>query len=148
MTKILYVVLAILLFSCKSNSVAQEKGIKNTSSKVEKPKFGDTQSIAVDPNTVHLVAVVQELKKDGMLCDKKFKATTSVRIKRIINSGAGIVNMISAGQEIVFGFVNSPANDFKNLTQDISKDKEVFFKVRENLCSDMSNTMYEVVRYN
>ncbi|PKV48900.1 hypothetical protein ATE84_0916 [Aquimarina sp. MAR_2010_214] len=149
MNKILYILIVIGLFSCKSNSIAQEKETKTekTKPKVEKPKFSDLQDNTIDPNTVHLIAVIQHVTKNVSICEKSFKTTTTVKVKQIINSGSGIVNMISSGQEITFGFMNSPANDFDTLKQRIPKDKEVSFTIRENPCPDMSKTVYEVIRF-
>ena len=145
MDKILYILIVIGLFSCKSNSNAQEKETEKTKPKVEKPKFSDLQDTTIDPNTVHLIAVIQGVTKNASICEKNFKTTATVKVKQIINSGSGITNMISPGQEITFGFMNSPANDFDTLKQRIPKDKEVSFKIRENLCPDMSKTVYEVI---
>lgn len=147
MDKILYIVIVVGLFSCKSNSIAQEKETEKTKLKVEKPKFSDLQDTTIDPNTVHLIAVIQGVTKNASICEKSFKTTITVKVKQIINSGSGIVNMISPGQEITFGFMNSPANDFDTLKQRIPKDKEVSFKIRENLCPNMSKTVYEVIGF-
>ncbi len=147
MDKILYILIVVGLFSCKSNSIAQEKEAEKTKPKVEKPKFSDLQDNTIDPNTVHLIAVIQGVTKNVSICEKNFKTATTVKVKQIINSGSGITNMISPGQEITFGFMNSPTNDFDTLKQRIPKDKEVSFKIRENLCPDMSKTVYEVIGF-
>ncbi len=147
MDKILYILIVVGLFSCKSNSIAQEKETEKIKPKVEKPKFSDLQDNTIDPNTVHLIAVIQDVTKNASICEKSFKTATTVKVKRIINSGSSITNMISPGQEITFGFMNSPANDFDTLKQRIPKNKEVSFKIRENLCPDMSKTVYEVIGF-
>ncbi len=149
MDKMLYILIVVGLFSCKSNSIAQEKETEKIKPKpkVEKPKFSDLQDDTIDPNTVHLIAVIQGVTKNVSICEKSFKTTTTVKVKQIINSGSGITNMISPGQEITFGFMNSPANDFDTLKQRILKNKEVSFKIRENLCPDMSKTVYEVIGF-
>jgi hypothetical protein len=149
MDKILYILIVVGLFSCKSNSIAQEKETEKTKSKsrIEKPKFTDLRDNTIDPNTVHLIAVIQNVTKNVYICEKRFKTATTVKVKQVINSGSSILNMISPGQEITFGFMNSPANDFDILKQRISKDKEVSFKIIENLCPDMSKTVYEVIGF-
>lgn len=145
----LYILIVIGLFSCKSNSIAQEKEAEKTNPKpkIEKPKFSDLQDTTIDPNTLHLIVVMQSVTKNASICEKNFKTIATVKVKQIINSGSGITNMISPGQEITFGFMNSPANDFDTLKQRLPKDKEVSFKIRENLCPDMSKTVYEVIGF-
>ncbi len=161
MNKILYLLFIAAIFSCKSNSVAQEKdstksGIvvaetpnkeepKQEKPKVQKPKFGDTQDY-IDPNTVHLLGSVMDISKDTNVCGKKYKATTKIKVKAIKSSGSGIVNMISAGQEITLAFRNAAVTDFDLLKKEYGKDQEISLLVKENLCPDMSQTVYEIIR--
>lgn len=148
MNKILYIVMAVFLFSCKSSTVAQENKTETAQKpKVKKPKFSDIQNNAIGPNTILLTTVIQDIIKDVEICNKKYKVTTIVKVKRITNSGSSIVNMLSSGQEITLCFMNSQIKDFDSLKRDIIKGQEVFFKVRENLCPDMSKTMYEIIRF-
>lgn len=134
------------LFSCKSNSIAQEKEGNELKPKIEKPKFRDSQSTSIAPNTVSLIAVVQGIYKDSEICGKNFTTTTKVKVKRIINSGSGIVNNIFPEQEITFGFTSTQGEEFSTFRQAI-KSVEVSFKVREGLCPDMSATVYEVFQF-
>lgn len=146
MHKIVFIIIMTALFSCKSNSIAQEKEDKKTKLKVEKPKFGDSQNASIAPNTVSLIAVVQGIYKDSEVCGKNFTTTTKVKVKRIINSGSGIVNRISPEQEITFGFTTIQGKEFSTSKQMV-KNAEVSFKVREGLCPDMNTTVYEVFQF-
>lgn len=147
MDKIVFIIIMVALFSCKSNSIAQEKEGNKSKPKIEKPKFSDSQNTSIAPNTVSLIAVVQDIYKNSEVCGKNFTTSTKVKVKRIVSSGFGITNMIFPEQEITFGIMNSQANDFNSLKQNMNGDEEVFFKVRENLCPDMSTTVYEVLQF-
>ncbi|MBQ0735239.1 hypothetical protein [Aquimarina celericrescens] len=150
MNKIVYIILISVLFSCKSNSAAQEKEKTNTDKpKVEKPKFGDVDTNnQIEPGTVYLTGSVVGVFKDKEICGKSYKATTVIKVNEVTGSGSGIVNLISSGQEITFGFLRGNVEDFKTLQQKFTKDQQVFFIVRESLCPDMNGTVYEIIRFN
>lgn len=146
MHKIVFIIIIVALFSCKSNSIAQEKEGNKSKPKIEKPKFSDSQNTSIAPNTVSLIAVVQGIHKDSEVCGKNFRTTTKVKVKSIINSGSGIVNRISPEQEITFGFTTIQGKEFSTSKQMV-KNAEVSFKVREGLCPDMNTTVYEVFQF-
>ncbi|WP_282079776.1 hypothetical protein [Aquimarina algiphila] len=149
MDKILYILVVIGLFSCKSNSIAQEKEHEKTEKKpkIEQPMHYDNQNDRTDPNTVHLVAVIQDVNKNISICGQKYNAVTTVKVKSITGLGSSIVNMISAGQEITFAFMKSHSKDFDVLKQKLTKNQKVSFKVREGLCFDSAKTVYEIITF-
>ncbi|WP_109436132.1 hypothetical protein [Aquimarina sp. AU119] len=150
MNKILYILIFIGLFSCKSNSVAKEKETEKGQQKpkVEKPKFSDLKHHdALETNTVHLVAVIQDVNRNISICGQKYNAVTTVKVKSITGLGSSIVNMISAGQEITFAFMKLHSKDFDALKQKLAKDQKVSFKVREGLCFDSAKTVYEIITF-
>ncbi len=149
MDKVLYILVVVFLFSCKSNSVAQEKETEKTKPKIEKPKFSDIiDHNRIDPNTVHLVAVIKDVFTNANVCGKSYKATILVEVKSITGSGSSIVNLISVGQKITFAYRNAAATDFELLKKDFNKDQEVSLIIKEGLCPDMGqNTVYEILRF-
>ncbi|WP_103068978.1 hypothetical protein [Aquimarina sediminis] len=149
MNKVLYIIIMGLLFSCKSNSIAQEKENEEVQQKpkVERPKFKDLQNNTIDPNMVHLVSIMQSVNKNKAICGKTYTTTATIKVDRIVNIGSGIVNMVSPGQIITVGFMNFQEKELETLKQIVNKNKEVFLKIKEDLCPDMSNTVYEVLQF-
>jgi len=157
MNKVLYFLLIMILFSCKTPGNAQEKKqsqnpekkeIKKQTSKAnttitKKPTYMGSQN-PINPGTVHLMASVTKITKDTAICGKSYKAAVTVMVNKVQGSGSGIVNMISAGQQITFGIRKYMAQDFEALKQKLAKDQEYFFIVEEGLCMDMSQTAYVV----
>jgi len=160
MNKVIYIVLIAILYSCKSNSIAQEK-VKTSSDtpKIEKPKFGDPgdnkltklkpmDQSQISPNTVHLTGTVLGVYKNKSICGKPYDTAITIRVKDIIGAGSGIVNMISSQQEITFGLKKGQLEDFNILRKKHSENQEITFVVTEGLCRDMNKTAYEVIRFN
>ncbi len=152
MNKLLYIVLVIVLFSCKSNSVAQEKEpftqqketVKPQKPKIEKPKFIDVQK-TLSPGTVHFDGTIMNLSKNSSICDKVYNAVVTVKVDRIHGSGSSIVNIISAGQVINLPILGPQAKDFEGLEQKFTKDQKASFLVTESMCMDMNQTVYEII---
>ncbi|WP_271783659.1 hypothetical protein [Aquimarina algiphila] len=157
MDKVVYLLLMMVLFSCKTTGNTQEKKeeqnyqkkeVENQGSNVntpiiKKPTYISSQD-PINPGTVHLIASVAKITKDASICGKSYKATVTVKVNSVKGSGSGIVNMISAGQEITFGIRKYMAEDFEVLKQKLIKDQEFFFIVEEGLCRNMSQTAYVV----
>ncbi len=166
----MYILIFVALFSCKSNTTAQEKKdvktekskVKNTKDekpKIEKPGFGDPRDNEItrietedakpliETNTVHLTGSVLGLFKNKKICGKPFMATTTIKVERVTGSGSGIVNLIPEGQEITFGFLKDHAKDFDALQQKFAKDNVISLVVKESLCSDTSETVFEIIRF-
>ncbi len=151
MHKLFYIFIIGALFSCKSSGFAQQKDTKQEQKpKVEKPKFKNTQDqqTQVDPNTIVLTGIILEIKENTNICGKTYKASASVKVKRIVGAGSGIVNLISPDQEVTLVFENALVKDFMALQKRFSKNTEVTFKVSEDLCPDMSKTKYSIMVYN
>ncbi len=154
MNKIWYILIMVLLVSCKTNTVAQEKTPKkNTKPKVEKPKLDDVQdqqdeqNQRIDPSTILITGAIQGVFKDSNICGKSYKASAIFKIKQVVNTGSGIVNPLSVGQEVRLGFISPKANDFENLKKEVKVDQEFSIKVMEGLCPDMGQTLYEILNF-
>ncbi|MBW1293973.1 hypothetical protein [Aquimarina litoralis] len=157
MNKIVYIGLLAVLFSCKSNSIAQEKR-GNTSDKIKKekvetPKFGDLNSDVIRsnsilqnqmaPNTIYLTVIVLEVLENRNICTKNYPNVGRVKVKSVKGSGSGIVNMISQNQEIMVALRKGISKDVSDLKSKIHQ--EISIVVREKPCSDFNHTMYEIV---
>ncbi len=149
MNKIVYLVVVVMLFSCKSSTIAQEKvPEKSQKPKVEKPKFSDVQDQQrIEPNTILLTASIGSISKDAVICGKSYKSITAVKVNQILGSGSGLVNLLSAGQDVELAFMNTKANDYDTLKEKFVKGQKMTLKVREGLCPDMTQTVYEIVTF-
>ncbi len=159
MNKLVYLLVIMMLFSCKTTGNTPEKEqeqnlqkkeikkeaqvSKSNSSIPKKPIHMGSQD-QISPGTVHLKASVAEVDSNTAICGKSYKATVTVTVNSVKGSGSGIVNMISAGQEITFGIRKYMAQDFDALKQKLAKDQEFYFVVEEGLCRDMNQTSYVV----
>ncbi|MHA7059315.1 hypothetical protein ACWGOQ_0018960 [Aquimarina sp. M1] len=158
MSKILYIMLMLILFSCKSNnSIAQEKeknNPKNTS--IQKPKFGDpnnndlikintTATNQIPPNTVYFNAVVLQISENEVVCDISNTTIVKVRVKQVVGTGSGIVNMLSSNQETVMVLGQNTLKNRIALKEILGK--EIFIVSREKPCYDFSQTVYEIVSF-
>ncbi|MFD2563630.1 hypothetical protein [Aquimarina rubra] len=157
MNKAIYLGLIIILFSCKSNTgIAQEKEENNPDkTPIEKPKFGDSNdndrtklkfidNNQIPPNTVHLNAVLLEVSEDKVICNVSGSTTVKVKVKQVVGSGSGIVNMVSANQEVVLTLRKAS----KNRTSLKAKlEKEFFIIAKEKPCTDLSKTIYEIISF-
>ncbi len=149
MDRIVFVLSIVVLFSCKSNSVAQEKEASQEAkakANVEKPLFVDHQN-NISPGAVHLEATVIKIYKNDNVCGKSFKATISVKIDHVKGSGSGIVNMIATGQEITLGFRNAMVKDFDVLQEKLVVGQRFFFVLEEKLCRSGNDTVYMISRF-
>ncbi len=151
MNKIVYLVVLIVLFSCKTNTVAQEnKQDNNEKPKVEKPKFGDTyndQSPRIEPGTVLFVGTIKGVSKKGNICGKSYNAVGTIVIENIIGSGSGIVNLMGKGQEMEMAFYLAKPEGFDDLESKAKSGNKFSIKAREGLCPDFNNTVYEIVSF-
>lgn len=170
MDKVLYIVIIIGLFSCKSNSIAQEKeSDKNEKPKIEnsraaKPKIkipglgdpGDNEITNRDfekddsqlgASRIDLIGVSIKFHEDKRICDKTYKGAIDVKVDQVIKSGSGISNSLSEGKEITLVFMKSHSKDVNALKQKLTKDQKVSFKVRERPCFDSAKTMYEIITF-
>ncbi|AXT57404.1 hypothetical protein D1815_17245 [Aquimarina sp. AD1] len=157
MNKLMYIGLIAILFSCKSNSIAQENAKNKTEKpKVEKPKFGDTNNgdmpkpnvftqNQIAPNTIHLTVEVMELYSNKLICDVSQEAAVNVKIKEIKGSGSGLVNRVSINKEIILALRKGISKDITYLKSKLSKD--IFIIIREKPCMNFNQTMYEIVGY-
>jgi len=152
------ILVLVALFSCKSNSIAQEKNIEKTNKpKIEKPGFGDPRDNEITsfesysndqiaPGTIHFTAVTKKIVTDVDICGKQYKTAILVAIKKIKGSGSGIVNMLSLGQKVTLVYNNANVKNFDELKQKLAKDQELTVVVKEGLCPDMSKTVYEILK--
>ncbi len=153
----MYIGLIAILFSCKSNSIAQEN-VKNKTEKpkVEKPKFGDTNNgdmpkpngftqNQIAPNTIHLTVEVMELYSNKLICDVSQETAVNVKIKEIKGSGSGLVNRVSVNKEITIALRKGISKDITYLKSKLSKD--IFIIIKEKPCMNFNQTMYEIVGY-
>lgn len=159
MNKLVYVLILVALFSCKSNSIAQEKKTEKTNKpKIERPGFGDPRDneitnlnlnshLQIAPDTMRIIAVIQKISSDVNICGKRYKAAILVEIKEIKELGSGIVNEVSSGQKIALTYSNSIVKNFDEPKQEFSKGQEVAMVVKERLCTDMSETAYEIISF-
>ncbi len=169
MNKFLYISIVVVLFSCKSNTTAQEKkdvkiekprieNARDKKPKIERPGFGDPRdneitkldgeysTSLIAPNTIHFMGSVIAVFKDKAICGKSYKATTTIEVKKITKS-AGIVNLISSEKETTFGFLKGYVKDFETLKQKLTKGQVFSFKAKESLCPDTSQTVYEIMSF-
>ncbi|WP_299213130.1 hypothetical protein [uncultured Aquimarina sp.] len=159
MNKLMYIGLIIILFSCKSNSIAQEKEKSNTEKpKVEKPKFGDqndnevtklnvTSNDQISPNTVHLTGIILKVFENKSICGTLYEVTAMVKVKSVIGSGSGIVNMISSEQEVLFGLTKNQLRNFETLQKKTDANQEINLVVLEVLCQNSSKTAYQIISF-
>ncbi|AXT51894.1 hypothetical protein D1818_13945 [Aquimarina sp. BL5] len=159
MNKLMYIGLIIILFSCKSNSIAQEKEKSNTQKpKVEKPKFGDqndnqitkTSVISnnqISPNTIRLKGIVLEIFENKSICGTLYEVTVRIKVKKIIGSGSGIVNVISSKQEVIFGLTKNQLRNLETLQKKTDVNKEINLVVLEVLCRNSSKTAYKIISF-
>ncbi len=167
MNRLVYILVTVMLFLCASNSIAQDKKdvkkekikvktTKNGKPKIEIPPFGDPSDnelanthlkleVRTEPGTMDLTGSVIQFYKDKEICGRSFKGAIHIKVNKILKSGSGIVNPISAEQEITLGFLNgSIKGNINALEQKFNKDQNVFFVVQESLCQDDSQTVYEI----
>ncbi|WP_299258945.1 hypothetical protein [uncultured Aquimarina sp.] len=159
MNKLMYIGLIIVLFSCKSNSIAQEKEKGNTEKpKIEKPKFGDqndnqitktsvTSNNQISPNTLHLKGIVLEIFENKSICGTLYEVTVRIKVKSVIGSGSGIVNMIESEQEVVFGLTKNQLSDLETLQQKTDVNQEINLVALEVLCQNMNETAYQIISF-
>ncbi|TPN84072.1 hypothetical protein [Aquimarina algicola] len=149
MNKIISVLLIVIFFSCKSNSIAQEKEKSNTSKeKTELSQFNRIdESTRIAPGTVHLTGLVLGTSKNKAICGKPYAETATIKVESIRGSGSGIVSQIASGQEITFGFLKGHFKDFETLQQKHDDNQELFFIVQEGLCLGMNQTVYEILSF-
>ncbi|SEK74999.1 hypothetical protein SAMN04487910_1020 [Aquimarina amphilecti] len=151
----MYIGLITILFSCKSNSIAQENE-KSTEEKpkVEKPRFGDVNNDnmpkpdvfaqnQVGPNTIHLTIQALEIIKNKRICDIPQEAAIKAKVTDIKGSGSGIINMISINQEIELASRKGIPKDVTYLKSKLNKD--VVIIIKEKPCADFNQTVYEIV---
>ncbi len=150
MNKAIYFLVVIILISCKTNTIAQgeKKSVKSeisgvTTEKVkpQKKTFSKDQE-AIAPGTIHLEGSVMLITENRSICSKTYKAAIAVRVENILGSGSGIENMISSGQEVIFGFRKFMADDFNILEKQFVKNKRFFIVIEEGRCRDMSEAVY------
>ncbi|WP_378180391.1 hypothetical protein [Aquimarina sp. SS2-1] len=158
MNKAIYLGLVIILFSCKSNNgIAQEKEQNDPNrTPIEKPKFGDSNNNdptklkvvnnnQISPNTVHLNAVLLDVSENKAICNISGSKSVNVKVKQVIGSGSGIVNMLSTGQEVILVLRQSTSKSLSSLKTNL--DKEIFIVVKERPCTDFSQTVFEIVSF-
>ncbi|GAA4275009.1 hypothetical protein U6A24_16720 [Aquimarina gracilis] len=161
MNKIVFALSVIAFFLFNSNCIAQEKEEKDIKEKVERPILGDPTKNEVtkrdvtkfkplmEPNAVHVSGSVLSFFKDKSVCDKIYKATAKVKVKKVVRSGSALVNSISSGQDITLIFLRKNSKTLDMFERKAIKDKMISFILRETLCSDpdTKETIYEVVRF-
>jgi len=165
MNKVVYIIIVIVLFSCKSKSVAQEnKEIPMAKNKkeVERIQFGDPRDNEItqlpspiqnriEPGTVHVQGTIMSFYDNKTICDKAYKTAFRIKINQIVKSGSGIVNALSKDQETIVGFVDSnyAKKYLSTLKNAINKGKKIPVILKEALCPNLgTETVYEVVRFN
>ncbi len=149
MDKVIYLIVITFLFSCKTNTVAQEKesiDVKNAEPKIEtlkaeKPVHPGIQD-QMSPGTIHLEGVVLSVSENKSICGKSYRAAVNIKVGHIKGSGSGIVNMIASGQEVTFGVRKYMAADLTSLKQELTAGKRFFFIVEEGRCRDGSEAVY------
>ncbi len=147
MYKILYTIIGIILFSCKSISTAQEKKatpIQTPNSKIEKQITPGPNNLG--PNSIQLTAEIYEVSKDFKVCDRNYKVAILVKIK-IVSNGFGIVNPLSTGQEITLGVHKSLLKKLDVDPNQLKTRQHVTVIVRERLCLDASVPTYEITSF-
>jgi len=159
MNKLMYIGLVIILFSCKSNSIAQEKEKSNTQKpKVEKPKYGDIgnneitklsviEDSQIAPNTVRLTGILVGVYKNKSICGASYEDIAKIKVKKIIGSGSGIVNVISSKQEVIFGLTKNQLRNLETLQKKTDVNKEINLVVLEVLCQNSSKTAYKIISF-
>ncbi|MCK8523258.1 hypothetical protein M0D21_16885 [Aquimarina sp. D1M17] len=171
MSKIVYIVIIIGLFSCKSNTVAQEKkdvkteksiegNSKDKKPQIEIPGFGDPSDNEItnidleaynrqEPGTMTFNAMLVDFYTDKKICGKSFEAAIKVKVGTIMNSGSGIVNPFSKDQEAIIGFMRSHSKNIEDLKKKFEgSSKNLTLIVKENLCPDLGqDTVFEIIRF-
>ncbi|WP_109301946.1 hypothetical protein [Aquimarina sp. AU474] len=172
MNKLVYIIVTLLvIFSCKSNSLAQEKFSKKEKPDIENPKgeklktdmssdsaiVNDTMIIGgglqqdnvLEPGAMHIMGSVIAFYKSTNICDRPYKAALKIRIEKILKSGSGIVNVLSSGQEITLGFISGVyTKDLSALQSEMKLGKNLSIMVKEGLCPNLGNdTVYEIMRF-
>ncbi|EZH72380.1 hypothetical protein ATO12_23295 [Aquimarina atlantica] len=169
MDKVLYILVFIGLFSCKSNSIAQEKeSDKNEKPKIENPRaakpkikmpgLGDPRDNEIthgefetdnliEANRIDLVGLFIKFYKDKKICDKAYKNAIEVKLDKVIRSGSGIIKSLSEQQEITLVFMKFHNEDVNVLKQKLVKDQKISFQLRERPCFDSSKSVYEIITF-
>ncbi|AXT61759.1 hypothetical protein D1816_15820 [Aquimarina sp. AD10] len=152
MNKIVYFIIVVMLFSCKSNSIAQEKVQKTDLKPKSEQKLvqsGLEDNHRIEPGTIKLIGSIVSLNEDTVVCGTSYKVSVLAKVSRIVNSGQGIVNLLSKGQEVTLVFMNSKnsSTDYDILKNKLVKGSEMSMQVREGLCLDMTQTIYTIDYY-
>ncbi|KAA1246561.1 hypothetical protein [Aquimarina sp. RZ0] len=147
----IYCFLLVFLFvSCKPTLVAQENmEKKNEKPKVEKPKFTGLDShtpIGEDPNTIRFIGKVVDVVKSQNVCNIS-RSTAIIKVEKTEGSGSGIVNMINTGQTIILVLNTAFALDIENSKINMEKGIKGSFLIKEGLCQDMAQTIYEMLTF-
>jgi len=128
--------LVFFCFSCKPTIIAQEK-----KHKISKPKYGDLVSKqAIAPNIIKLRAIILKKIESINICNTEYFNALEVKVVQILDSGSSITNMITKDQELIF------ANSQLSVTE-ITSDKIINLTVREGLCQEMNQSLYEIIDF-
>ncbi len=155
MNKLVYIGIIVALFSCKSNSIAQEKEPmkpqETNKVKIQRPILGDPRDNEITAFPVHpkggttnitnCVASVLSLEEKNVICDKK----TMARLKVMDVKSSG--TLVSKEQEISVVFNALNEKNFDIVKRDFSKDQIIELTLRKKHCSDMKANVYEVITY-
>mgnify|MGYP001802081319 CR=1 FL=1 len=165
MNTLVYSMVLLIIFSCKSNSLAQEKSLKDKKSDIENVKdesiatetknsktiIGDGLQIdtVLAPGSVHVSGSIISFHKNTTICNRPYKAALTIRIENVLKSGPGIIHMLSPNQEITLGFMNGMyTKDLSDLEDKMTTGKNLSMMLKEGLCFDMNtNNLYEIMQF-
>ena len=109
--------------------------------KVSKPKYGDMPQIQIAPNTIKVKCLIKRELKSTHTCRQTTSTLLEVEVLEVIASGSGLLHSISTGQHIQISLiVEKDAIQAKNI-----KQKPIIFILKEKLCQDMSQVLYESI---
>ena len=147
--KIVFVIILMISFSCKTRTHTQEIKVDSTSSmESKKPKFSekDVHGEAI-PNTIEVIGEVIKLENNSIVCDKEYETVITIRAKKIVSAGSSIVNMLN--EEKTFVAILSNKLFFKETTAgSIPNTKDTIqITILEELCSNSTKTIYFITSY-
>ncbi|MEO9804180.1 MAG: hypothetical protein ABJF04_13070 [Reichenbachiella sp.] len=110
----------------------------------EKPKFSDVND-QLGPNSIKVVGIIKEVLSGEAFCGKNYTTSIKVQISEITYRGRAIKNAISLNQDVTFVFEAIVVDDLRKNKKTPMKGQNVLIFAKENLCSDLYQSVYMVL---
>ena len=142
MTQIKYYVLIMYLFWMLTGMdlIAQNRP------KISKPKFEDMNQVQIAPNTIKVKGLIKNELRSADFCGKTYVATLEIEVLDVIASASGLSYSVSAGQHIQVFLSKALIARQDTIQFEKAKQKPVTFILKEKLCQDMSQVVYENIQ--